>query len=58
MTQEELLTWYEKMSEAHDSMYEEDKQALAEWERENLDGSTVGTSDWPGWEKYIGKRPV
>lgn len=55
--QEELLAWYDRMHEAHEAMPEEEKQALAEWERVNLDGATVATSDWPGWEKYIGKRP-
>jgi hypothetical protein len=56
--QEELLAWYDKMMEAHAAMPEEEKQTLGEWERTHLDGATVATSDWPGWEKYIGKRPA
>jgi hypothetical protein len=35
-----------------------EKAALEKWERENLDGCSVCTSDWPGWKKYIGKPPV
>lgn len=35
-----------------------EKESLEKWEAENLDGCTVGTSDWPGWEKYIGSKPV
>lgn len=31
-----------------------ERDALAEWEAANLDGHTVATSDWPGWDKYIG----
>lgn len=33
-----------------------EKDELHEWERTHLDGR-VGTSDWPGWIKYIGKMP-
>ena len=39
------------------AMPESEKCALEEWERANLDGCTVSTSDWPGWKKYIGERP-
>jgi hypothetical protein len=30
--------------------------ALLEWEKMNV-GGEVGTSDWPGWAKYIGPKP-
>ena len=56
--QEKLFTWYDKIHEAHEVMPEEERQELAEWERPHLDGSMVATSNWPGWEKYIGKRPT
>ena len=40
-------------------MSEEEKIQLENWERKFVDGSgTYGTSDWPGWEKYIGKFPM
>jgi hypothetical protein len=35
----------------------EERAELDEWEKQNLDGSFVCTSDWPGWEKHIGRRP-
>jgi hypothetical protein len=55
--QEALLAWYGKIVETHETMPEEEKQALVEWERIHRDEATVATSDWPGWEKDIGKRP-
>lgn len=30
---------------------------LEAWERENCDGSAVGTGDWPGWIEFIGPCP-
>lgn len=41
---------------AYHAMPEKEKEALHEWERTHL-GHGFGTSDWPGWEKYIGKPP-
>lgn len=35
-----------------------ERAALEQWERENLDGRTVASSDWPGWDKYIGPAPT
>lgn len=53
-----ILDWAAKMMEAYKSMSEDEKQKLTEWEREHVDGSgRVATSDWPGWEQLIGKRP-
>lgn len=38
------------------AMAESEREQLHAWETEHLDGSGLyGTSDWPGWEKYIGK---
>ncbi|MGH7975993.1 MAG: hypothetical protein ACREC8_04965 [Limisphaerales bacterium] len=51
------LEWFGAMYGAYQAMPEKEKMELLQWERENLDGCTVGTSDWPGWEKYIGKPP-
>lgn len=40
----------------YSAMPEEERATLGAWEYEYVDGSgTYGTSDWPGWEKYIGK---
>jgi hypothetical protein len=38
-------------------MTEEQREALEDWEVKNIDGHTIGTSDWPGWEPIIGKKP-
>ena len=35
-----------------------EKEELHVWEQKHIDGSGLyATSDWPGWEKYIGKKP-
>ena len=31
---------------------------LHHWEAANLDGSTIATSDWPGWTPLIGPPPL
>jgi len=47
------------MVETHKLLSDEEKQDLAEWDQTKVDGSgKVGTADWPGWEKYIGKKPA
>jgi hypothetical protein len=56
-SREALLEWYGKMVETHKSLPEEKKKELDEWERANLNGQTIETSDWPGWEELIGKKP-
>lgn len=41
------------------AMSAEEKKALHAWEASHVDGSgAFGTSDWPGWQKYIGKQPA
>lgn len=40
---------------------EERKKELEDWETDHLGkmrqpGVLWGTSDWPGWEKYLGKK--
>jgi hypothetical protein len=52
-----LIAWFSRMVDASMKMSEEDKRALKEWEAANLDGRNVATSDWPGWEKFVGKKP-
>lgn len=42
---------------AYAAMPQDEKNELHQWEVENLHGDTVGTSDWPGWTKYIGLPP-
>ena len=48
--------WYAMMYGVYQAMPDEEKQALHNWEQNYVDGSgRFATSDWPGWEKYIGK---
>ena len=53
---DEIIRWYGKMAATYETMSEADRQELREWERTHLDGRYVGTSDWPGWDRLIGKR--
>jgi 5-methylcytosine-specific restriction endonuclease McrA len=54
---QEALSYYTAMYGCFKAMPEHEKRALLEWERHNLDGCSVSTSDWPGWVKYIGHKP-
>jgi hypothetical protein len=45
------------MMDAFRNMSKKDRKALVDWEAANLDGKNVATSDWPGWEHLIGKKP-
>jgi hypothetical protein len=52
------IEYYAAMYGAYQAMPENEKADLHAWERGHIDGSgKIGTSDWPGWEKYIGKPP-
>jgi hypothetical protein len=52
----EVLEWYAMMMGVLAAMPQDEKEALYLWERTHLDGH-IATSDWPGWEKYIGTIP-
>lgn len=54
---ESLMRFIALIGLAAKFMTEEQKRELGEWERENLDGHSVSTSDWPGWEQIIGRPP-
>jgi len=43
----------ERIMAMHPKMTDEEREALAQWERENLDGASVGTTDWPGWRAVV-----
>ncbi|SFF32545.1 hypothetical protein [Paracidovorax wautersii] len=54
MTEEEFdqhpfILTFERMLSMHPKMTEQERNALAEWERVNLGPCGKGTSDWPGW---------
>lgn len=54
-----LLQWYEQMALCFERQLSAQERAdLEQWDREWVDGGAhISTSDWPGWEKHIGKRP-
>lgn len=52
--QEEILVWHAMVYGASRAMNDTEKQRLAAWEADNVDGSgAFGTSDWPGWERIL-----
>src|SRR5262245_29575607 len=53
-----MMTYYAMMQGAYSAMSDDEKRSLEAWERANLDGCAVATSDWPGWSKYIGPIPA
>jgi len=53
ITKEGIYGWFCAMIGASKAMPQSDVDSLQEWE--NQEGNA--TSDWPGWIKYIGKRP-
>jgi hypothetical protein len=51
----QTLEWYVKMMACLDSLSSEERAGFDKWDRERKVDQT--TSDWPGFERYIGKRP-
>lgn len=52
------LMWQGMLLGAHAAMSDSERAELAEWERQNVTGDgTCGTSDWPGWTKYLPPKP-
>ena len=54
----EIYTWYATMMGAFAAMPEQEKLSLFQWQQQHLDGQIADTSDWPGWERYLGQRPA
>ncbi len=52
-----LLRFMALMQLASKFMTKEQMDELEDWEVKNIDGHSIGTSDWPGWEPIIGKKP-
>ncbi|MES2670191.1 MAG: GIY-YIG nuclease family protein [Pseudomonadota bacterium] len=51
-----FLEYAAAMYGCYEAMPEDQRVALHAWEAKYVDGSgTYSTSDWPGWERYIGK---
>ena len=53
----ERYAWLTSMVGVFRAMPTEERKELLRWEKDNVDGHSVRTLDWPGWEKYIGKMP-
>lgn len=49
------VQWYSKMVEAYQSMPDFDRAQLEQWEHANR--AVADISEWPGWERFIGKKP-
>ncbi len=54
---DQMIDWLRCLVEASTKLPAKERRALKEWEALNVDGANVTTSDWPGWEKYTGKKP-
>ena len=60
VSQNRFMGYMEAMHNAYEAMSEDEKEELHAWEQENLgdpDRPDVGTSDWPGWRRYLGPPP-
>jgi hypothetical protein len=60
ISQNRSMGWTQAMLNTFAVLSEEEKAKLHDWEKENLGNPNqpdVGTSDWPGWRKYIGPPP-
>jgi hypothetical protein len=54
-----LLNWFAAMARMLDGLSEQERAELRKWENENICAAKeIHTSDWPGWRKYIGEKPV
>ncbi len=52
------MDWYGKMIHLYENLLsEEERASLHAWEKENLDGTSIASSDWPGWVEHIGRPP-
>ena len=52
-----MLDWYGDMIAAYrGQLTDEDRADLHAWEDANL-GGELATSDWPGWQRFLPKRP-
>lgn len=53
-----LLAWWDDAIAAGRALPPDELAALQQWEKENLDGHSIGTDDWPGWRRYLRPMPV
>jgi hypothetical protein len=53
--QSEIMDWFGAMLECVSKLPPNERTALEEWDKQRPDG--VASSDWPGFDKYLGKKP-
>lgn len=58
VNRELMIRKFEQMRDAYENnLTSEDKASLAEWDKDKVTGDGVyGTSDWPGWAKYLNSQ--
>lgn len=56
--QQRVMDWFEAMHRAYEGFSDEQRAEFHAWEKSNIDGHSVATSDWPGWEPLIGPPPM
>jgi len=49
------MDWFGKMLECVETLPPDERAALDVWDQNRPPG--VGTSDWPGFDKYLPKKP-
>lgn len=69
VSRRESLEYFKAMIECYGNVLsQKEKDELHAWEKQNLPSAVqvdsfpweraLGSSDWPGWEKHIGKFPI
>lgn len=51
----ELMDWFGKMLECVEKLPPDERAAFEVWDQDRPPG--VRTSDWPGFDKYLPKKP-
>ena len=52
---QELMDWYVEMQACIETLPRDERVAFEAWNKKRPHG--VRTSDWPGFERHIGRRP-
>ena len=54
-----LLRWFAAMGRTLEGLSEAEQRELTDWEKKNLGPpKDLASSDWPGWRRYVGEKPV
>ncbi|NQW24312.1 MAG: hypothetical protein HQ475_12805 [SAR202 cluster bacterium] len=55
--QQDYFDWMYRCHVAAQFFTDAEMAELLLWEKANLDGHSVATSDWPRWEEFVGRKP-